>query len=88
MMPWLRRFFYSDDPIVKLLGGMMEPEAKMWREMLENEGIPAHTKARERKRRNVAMIDWLRRFFYSDAPIVRVTGGLLAPLLENGSAGT
>ena len=43
------------------------------------------------------MIDWLRRFFYSDDPIVRVTGGLLeperargllAPLLENGSAGT
>ena len=43
------------------------------------------------------MMDWLRRFFYSDDPIVRVTGGLLeperargllAPLLENGSAGT
>ena len=43
------------------------------------------------------MMDWLRRFFYSDGPIVRVTGGLLeaeracgflAPLLENGSAGT
>ena len=43
------------------------------------------------------MMDWLRRFFYSDGPIVRMTGGLLepeparellAPLLENGSAGT
>ena len=39
------------------------------------------------------MMDWLRRFFYSDGPIVRVTGGLLEPerareLLENGSAGT
>ncbi len=44
MMRWLRRFFYSDDPIVKVIGGLLEPEAKMWREMLENEGVPAHTK--------------------------------------------
>ena len=43
------------------------------------------------------MMPWLRRFFYSDDPIVMVTGGLLeperardllAPLLEDGSAGT
>ena len=43
-MGWLRRFFYSDDPIVRLVGGMLEPEAEMWREALMNEGVRAFTK--------------------------------------------
>ena len=43
-MRWLRRFFYSDDPLVKLVGSLAEPEAEMWRELLANEGIPAMAK--------------------------------------------
>ena len=40
-MRWLRRFFYSGDPNVKVAAGMSEPEAKMLRELLQNNGIPA-----------------------------------------------
>jgi hypothetical protein len=43
-MRWLRRFFYSDDPLVRLVGSLSEPEAEMWRELLVNEGIPAMVK--------------------------------------------
>ena len=44
MMRWLRSFFYSDDPIVKVATGLLEPEAEMWREILEQEGVPAFSK--------------------------------------------
>lgn len=40
----IRKFFYSDDEIVKLAGGLSEPEAEMWRELLQNNGIPAMVK--------------------------------------------
>ncbi len=43
-MRWLRRFFSSDDPIVKLVGALSEPEAEMWRELLANDGIVAMVK--------------------------------------------
>ncbi len=43
-MRWLRRFFYSDDPVVKLVGALTEPEAEMWRELLADEGIRAIAK--------------------------------------------
>jgi len=43
-MRWLRRFFYSDDPVVKVAGGLSEPEAKMFRELLENDGVVALAK--------------------------------------------
>lgn len=43
-MRWLHRFLYSDDPDVKIAGGLLEPEAEMWREILENEGVRAFTK--------------------------------------------
>jgi len=43
-MRWLRRFFSSDDPLVKIAAGLNEPEAEMWRELLSNEGISAFTK--------------------------------------------
>ena len=43
-MRWLRRFFYSDDPIVKVATGLLEPEAEMWRDILEQEGVPAFAK--------------------------------------------
>lgn len=41
MMRWLRRFFYSDDPDVKVAAGLSEPEAQMLQELLENSGIPS-----------------------------------------------
>ena len=44
MMRWLRRFFYSDDPIVKVASGLLEPEAEMWRDILQQEGVPAFAK--------------------------------------------
>ncbi len=42
MMRWLRGIFSgSDDPIVKLVGGLGRTQAEMWRELLENDGVPA-----------------------------------------------
>ena len=43
---WLRRFFYSDDPEVKVSAGLSEPEALMFQELLANSGIPAMIKNR------------------------------------------
>jgi hypothetical protein len=40
----IRRFFYSDDEIVKFADGLREEEAEMWRELLQNNGIPAMVK--------------------------------------------
>ncbi len=40
-MRWLRGFFSSDDPIVKFVGALNETEARMRRELLEREGVPA-----------------------------------------------
>ena len=45
-MRWLKAFFASDDPIVKLVAALSEPEAQMRRELLENEGVPAMVKDR------------------------------------------
>ncbi len=44
MFKWLHKFFYSDDEIVRLASGLLEPEAEMWREILVNEGVRAFTK--------------------------------------------
>ena len=87
-MRWLRRFFYSDDPIVKVIGGLLEPEAKMWREMLENEGVPAHTKIMD----PVALSDGgalgtTTAIFVKQSDLDRARE-VLAPLLEDGGAGT
>ena len=38
-MDWLRRFFHSDNPVVKLVGALTEPEAEMYRELLADNGI-------------------------------------------------
>ena len=43
-MRWLRRFFSSGDPIVKLAAALSETEAQMWRGILEDNGIPAMVK--------------------------------------------
>jgi hypothetical protein len=47
MLDRLRRFFWSDDPEVELIRGLLEPEAEMWREALRNSGIGATTKVRD-----------------------------------------
>jgi len=44
MMRWLRGFFYSDDPQIKVAAGLSEPMGEMLRELLKNEGIPAFIK--------------------------------------------
>ena len=44
MMRWLKRYLEGDDPIVKVVGAISEQEAGMWRELLENNGIPAMSK--------------------------------------------
>ncbi len=44
MMRWLRKFLYSDDPMVRVAAALGEPEAEMWRELLSNNGVPAATK--------------------------------------------
>lgn len=43
-MRWLHRFFYSDDPDVKIAGGLSEFDAGIAVELLRNEGIMAMTK--------------------------------------------
>ena len=43
-MRWLRGFFKTEDPIVKLIGQLPQPEALMRKELLENNGIPAMVK--------------------------------------------
>ena len=43
-MRWLKRFLSSDDPIVRLIAAMTEPEAQMRRELLERSGVPAMVK--------------------------------------------
>ena len=43
-MRWLKRFFTSDDPIVKLIAALTEPEALMRRELLDHQGVPAMVK--------------------------------------------
>jgi len=44
MMRWLRRFFYDDNPVVKLVGALSEPVAEMYRELLADNGIVAMVK--------------------------------------------
>jgi hypothetical protein len=44
MIDWLRKFLYSDDEPVIAARGMLEPEAELWRQMLEQNGVPAFTK--------------------------------------------
>ena len=39
MMRWLHRFFYSDDPIVKVAGGFSEFDAGICEELLNKGGI-------------------------------------------------
>ena len=43
-MRWLKRFLASEDPIVKLVAALTEPEAQMRRELLENDGVAAMVK--------------------------------------------
>jgi L-rhamnose isomerase len=43
-MQWLKRFLSTDDPIVKLLAAMTEPEAQMRKELLEHGGVAAMVK--------------------------------------------
>jgi len=44
MLDWLRRFFQSDDPVVKVAYGLLETEAQMMRDALRDGGIPAFAK--------------------------------------------
>ena len=43
-MRWLRRFFSSGDPVVKLAAALSETEAQISRDILEDNGIPAMVK--------------------------------------------
>ena len=88
MMDWLRRFFYSDDPIVKVVGGLLEPEAKMWREMLENEGVPAHTKILDAVALSDGAAMGTNTAIFVKQSDLEAARDLLAPLLDDSSAGT
>jgi len=42
----LRRWLgYEEEPLVELVGGLSDPEAEMWVEMLRKEGIPVVVKS-------------------------------------------
>jgi hypothetical protein len=43
-MDWLRNLLRERDPLVKVASALTEPEALMWRELLENNGVPAMVK--------------------------------------------
>ncbi len=43
-MRWFKRFLSTDDPIVKLIAALTEPEALMRRELLDRGGVPAMVK--------------------------------------------
>ncbi|MCH7488537.1 MAG: DUF2007 domain-containing protein [Chloroflexi bacterium] len=43
-MRWLRKFFYSDDPVVKVRAALSESEALLLREVLEDSGVPVMSK--------------------------------------------
>ena len=46
MLRWLRRWLgYDEEPVVELVGGLSDPEAEMWAEMLRNEGIAVVVKS-------------------------------------------
>lgn len=55
MLTWLRKFFYSDDEIVKLAAGLSEPEAEMWRGLLASNGVAAMF-----KNMSFLSVDWGR----------------------------
>jgi len=40
----VKGFFVADDPTVKLVANVDEPEALMCKELLENGGVPAYVK--------------------------------------------
>ena len=42
---WLHKFFYSDDPDVRLAGGLSEVDAGQYQELLANNGIMSMTKS-------------------------------------------
>ena len=44
MMRWLRTFFYSDDPVVRVAAAISEAEAQLLRDVLQDSEIPAFTK--------------------------------------------
>jgi hypothetical protein len=46
MLRWLRRWLgYEEEPLEELVGGLSDPEAAMWAEMLRNEGIAVVVKS-------------------------------------------
>jgi hypothetical protein len=45
MLRWLRRWLgYDEEPLVELVGGLSDPEARAWAERLQTQGIPAMVK--------------------------------------------
>jgi hypothetical protein len=46
MLRWLRRWLgYDEVPLVELVGGLSDPAAEMWAEMLRKGGIPVVVKS-------------------------------------------
>ena len=45
MTRWLKRWLgYDEEPLVELVGGLSDPEARAWAERLQTQGIPAMVK--------------------------------------------
>jgi hypothetical protein len=84
MMRWVRRFFYSEDPIVKVAAGLLEPEAEMWRDILEQEGVPAFSKVMDPLARSEgSAIGTNTALFVKQSDVLRARE-LLAPLSKRG----
>ena len=82
MMRWWRKFFYDEDPMVRVAAGLLEPEAEMWRELLQNEGIHSF-----KKMDTVAVADMAAgtnvAIFVKQSDAERARG-VLAPLRQQG----
>jgi hypothetical protein len=86
MIRWLRRFFYSEDPIVKLVDGLLEPEAQMWREVLENSNIKAVTRSDSLAVSQGGATGTNTGIFVKESDLLRARD-VLAPLLESRNEG-
>ena len=83
MLRWLRRWLgYDEEPLVGLVGGLSDPAAEMWAEMLRKQGIPVVVKSANPllgDGTRVAAFDYSLHVRANDAVRARQ---VLAPLLK------
>ena len=82
MMRWLRGFFSSGDPIVKLCGALSEPDAFMRKELLENNGVASMAKNMAWDAAYGVTLPFGFDLFVKQSDVERATE-ILGPLMDN-----